>query len=194
MTAVDTVPGLVEGERKGRVARIARETGQRLLRFIRARVPSDPDAEDILQEVWQQLIVALDAGPIEQIGGWLYTVARHRIIDRYRKPKTVSLEALAAEAEADDALGELIAPLVQDERTPRTETQRRMFWEQLHAALAELPAEQRQVFVWHELDGLSFQEIAALTGANLNTLLARKRYAVQRLRRQLADRRGEFTL
>ena len=193
MTAVDTVPGLVDGERKGRVARIVRDTGQRLLRFIRARVPSEPDAEDILQEVWQQLIVALDAGPIEQIGGWLYTVARNRIIDRYRQPKMVSLEALAAEADADDALSELIAPLGQDERTPRTESQRRMFWEQLHAALAALPKEQRQVFVWHELDDLSFQEIAALTGENLNTLLARKRYAVQRLRRRFAGLRGEFT-
>ena len=194
MTAVATLPELVDGERKGRVARIVRDTGQRLLRFIRARVPSEPDAEDILQEVWQQLIVALDAGPIEQIGGWLYTVARNRIIDRYRKPKTVSLEALAAETDADDALSELIAPLVQDERTPRTESQRRMFWDQLHAALAELPEEQRQVFVWHELDGLSFAEIAALTGENLNTLLARKRYAVQRLRRRFAGLRGEFTL
>ncbi len=186
MTAVDTVPEFVDGERKGRVTRIVRETGQRLLRFIRARVPSEPDAEDILQDVWQQLVIALDAGPIEQIGGWLYTVARNRIIDRYRTPKMVSLEALAAGADEDDALAALVGPFLQDEHTPRTESQRHLFWEQLAAALANLPEEQRQVFVWHELDGLSFQEIAALTGENLNTLLARKRYAVQRLRRHLA--------
>lgn len=186
MEAVPPVPDLMTTERRNLVARVVRETGQQLRRFIRARVPSDPDAEDILQDVWQRLLTTLEAGPVEQLGAWLYTVARHRIVDRYRRPPMASLEALAADDGEGDALAELADGLLRDDDTPRTELTRRLFWEQLHAALAGLPEAQRQVFVWHELEGLSFQEIAALTGENPNTLLARKHYAVRRLRRHLA--------
>lgn len=174
-----------------RVTQAVAGLGRRLLRFIRARVPNDADAEDVLQDVWQQLVTTLDAGPIEQVGAWLYTVARNRIIDRYRKPAPASLDALAADADSDDAW-ELPEGLLRDDATPRTQYLRNRFWEKLHAALAELPEEQRQVFVWHELEALSFDDIATLTGENVNTLLSRKRYAVLHLRTRLAPLYEEF--
>jgi len=161
--------------------------------FIRARVSSEADAEDVLQDVWQQLATTLQAGPIEQVGAWLFTVARRRIIDRSRKPKMASLDALVADADEDTAF-DFTGFFLRDDHTPQTEHLRQLFWDQLHAALAELPETQRQVFVWHELEGLSFQEIADLTGENLNTLLSRKRYAVLHLRQRLEAVRQEFLL
>jgi RNA polymerase sigma factor (sigma-70 family) len=179
-------------DRKNHVSQIVRDAGRRLLKFIRARVPSDADAEDVLQDVWQQLLTTLDEGPVDQVGAWLYTVARHRIIDGYRRTKPTSLDALAADAAEQDDDFDLAAFFPREDATPESEHVRRVFWEQLHAALAELPQEQRQVFVWHELDALSFQDIAALTGDNVNTLLSRKRYAVLHLRRRLQGMRDEF--
>lgn len=161
------------------------------MQFIRARVRSDADAEDILQDVWQQLATTLSAGPVEQVGAWLYTVARNRIIDRSRKPQMASLDALVDTEEEAAGFG-FAGFFLRDEKTPRTEHLRNLFWEHLHAALAELPEEQRQVFVWHELEALSFQDIAALTGENVNTLLSRKRYAILHLRTRLERLRAEF--
>ena len=178
-------------DKKRHISHVVAGVGQRLMRFIRARVASDADAEDVLQDVWQQLITTLDAGPVEQVGAWLYTVARHRIIDRYRKPSMASLDAMAHDAEEDTGL-DFVALLLRDDNTPRTEHLRHRFWDELHAALAELPEEQRQVFVWHELEALSFEDIAAVTGENVNTLLSRKRYAVLRLRARLEPLRDEF--
>ncbi len=165
--------------------------GKRLMRFIRARVPTDADAEDVSQEVWQQLVVTLEAGPIQQVGAWLYTVARNRIIDRYRKPTEASLDAMAEEGDEETGF-DFSGFLLRDDKTPRTEHLRQVFWEQLHAALAELPEGQRQVFMWHEMEAMSFQDIAELTGENVNTLLARKRYAVLHLRKRLEPLRAEF--
>lgn len=162
------------------------------MRFIRARVANDAEAEDVMQEVWQQLVTTLDAGPVEQVGAWLYTVARNRIIDRYRKPKTASLDEMLDDGEDGAPRFEFPEFFLRDDKTPQTEHLRHLFWEQLHAALAELPEEQRQVFVWHELEALSFQDIAVLTGENVNTLLSRKRYAVLHLRVRLAALRDEF--
>lgn len=178
-------------EQNNRISQVVDDAGRRLLRFIRARVRSDADAEDVLQDVWQQLATTLNTGPVEQVGAWLYTVARHRIIDRYRKPRMASLDALV-DATDEEAGFDFAAFFLRDDNTPRTEHLRRLFWDQLHAALAELPEEQRQVFVWHELEALSFQDIAALTGANVNTLLSRKRYAILHLRERLNPLRAEF--
>jgi RNA polymerase sigma factor (sigma-70 family) len=175
---------------RNQAARIVSQAGQQLKRFIRPRVSSDADAEDVLQDVWQKLVATLEDGPVEQIWAWLYTVARNRIIDRYRKPQMASLDALAAEMGLDE--GGLVDFFLRDEKTPEKEYLRALFWEQLHAALADLPPEQREVFVWHELDGLSFEEMAERTGENLNTLLSRKRYAVQHLRKRFERFRNEF--
>ena len=175
-----------------RLTQVVQDLGRRLMRFIRVRVSSEADAEDVLQDVWQQLATTLEAGPVEQVGAWLFTVARNRITDRYRKPRMASLEAMAAEAEEDDPGFDFAGFFLRDDKTPRTEHLRHLFWEQLHTALAELPEEQRQVFVWHELESLSFQDIAALTGENVNTLLSRKRYAILHLRQRLEPLRAEF--
>jgi RNA polymerase sigma factor (sigma-70 family) len=192
MDVVEPAPDYIPEDRKVQVAGIVRDAGRRLFHFIRARVASEADAEDVLQDVWRQLITSLEDGPVEKVGAWLYTVARNRIIDRARKRQTTSLEALAEEA-ALDAEGLPGIDLLQvDENTPESEVRRRQFWERVHAALAELPAEQRQTFVWHEFDGLTFQEIAHRTGEKVSTLLSRKRYALLHLRRRLKPWREEF--
>lgn len=191
MDATRPTPTFMSTDPQRDITHVTAGVGARLMRFIRRRVASDADAEDILQDVWQQLITALDAGPIEQVGAWLYTVARHRIIDRHRKPAMASLEEMSG-ASTDEADLDLVDWLLREEKTPRTEHLRHVFWEELHHALAELPEEQRQVFVWHELEALSFEDIAALTGENVNTLLSRKRYAVLHLRARLAHVRDEF--
>ena len=192
MDAAEQLTDTMSDQRKGQIARIVAQVGQRLSRFVRSRVRSDADAEDILQDVWQQLVTTLEDGPLESVSAWLYTVARNRIIDQYRKPQMASLDALPEGMEPDDAAFEFPDFVLRHDPTPEAEELRNLFWEQLHAALAELPQEQRQVFVWHELEGMSFQEIANLTGENLNTLLARKRYAVLHLRRRFQWLRDEF--
>ena len=190
MDAVRPIPRIMSTEQNRRLSQVVNDAGRRLLRFIRVRVRNDADAEDVLQDVWQQLAVTLDAGPVEQVTAWLYRVARNRIIDRYRRPSMDSLDALGdAAAETGFNLADYF---LRDDHTPRAEHQRRHFWDVLHGALAELPEEQRQVFVWHELEALSFQDIATLTGEKVSTLLSRKRYAVLHLRARLEPLRAEF--
>ena len=191
MDVVRTVPKLMSTEQNRRISQVVQDLGRRLMRFIRVRVSSEADAEDVMQDVWQQLATTLEAGPVEQVGAWLFTVARNRIIDRYRKPKMASLDAMVAEAEEETGF-DFAGFFLRDDNTPRTEHLRSLFWEALHSALAELPEEQRQVFVWHELESLSFQDIAAFTGENVNTLLSRKRYAILHLRLRLEPLRAEL--
>jgi len=190
---MDTVrtAALMSIEQNRNLSQAVQTLGKKLTGFIRARVSNRADAEDVLQEVWQQLATALQAGPIEQVGAWLYTVARRRIIDRSRKLQMASLDAMIEGAEADTSF-DFSGFIPRDDKTPQTEHLRGLFWDQLHAALAELPKAQRQVFVWHELEAMSFQDIAELTGDNLNTLLSRKRYAVLHLRQRLESVREEF--
>jgi len=189
MDAVRQIPNYMSTDQKRRVSQVVSDMGRGLMRFIRVRVSSDAEAEDVMQDVWQQLLTTLEAGAVEQVGAWLYAVARNRIIDRYRKPRMASLEAMAADAEAEFDFADFF---LRDNNTPRTEHLRSQFWEKLHAALADLPEDQRQVFVWHELEALSFQDIAELTGENVNTLISRKRYAVLHLRKRLEPLRDEF--
>ncbi|WP_407704824.1 RNA polymerase sigma factor [Tellurirhabdus rosea] len=159
------------------------EYGKRLFGFIRNRVRSEEDAEDILQDVWFQLSSVVDLEQIEQMGAWLFRVARNKITDRYRKQTTESLEDLAYE----DDEGELNFKdiLLSEDATPETEFVREAFWQELMTALNELPPEQRDVFIWNELEDQTFQEIADRTGENPKTLISRKRYAVQALRKRL---------
>jgi RNA polymerase sigma factor (sigma-70 family) len=192
MDAIGQFTDFMNDQRRDHVTGIIGRIGQRLIRFIRARVASEADAEDILQDVWQKLVTTLDEGPVEEVGAWLYTVARNRITDQYRKPRMASLDGLAAERESDDDSFDLTDFFLRDDQTPEKEYLKNLFWEQLHAALAELPPEQRAVFIWHELEGLSFQDIAALTGENVNTLLSRKRYAMLGLRQRLDRLHDEF--
>jgi len=162
----------------------------RLRGFIRRRVSDPADAEDILQDVFYELIEAARlVKPIEEVGAWLFRVARNRIIDRFRKKRTESLEALSA-VEQEYAPVEDLLPAA--DGGPETTYARRLLLEELDDALDELPEEQRFVFVAHELEGRSFKELAAQTGVGLNTLLSRKRYAVLHLRARLQQIYDEF--
>ena len=163
---------------------MARESG-RLDRFIRRRVADASDAEDILQEVLFEFVEATRfMRPIEQVGAWLFRVARNRIVDRLRrKRRVVSTSEPAGTADGQPLLFEDVLP--SRDGGPEAEYARRLLLDELEAALDDLPAEQRFVFVAHELEGRSFKEIAAETGLGTNTLLARKHYAVRRLRRRL---------
>jgi RNA polymerase sigma factor (sigma-70 family) len=176
-------PGMPASARKNISGLIGR-FGKQLLGFIRKRVNSQADAEDILQDVWFQLTTAVDTEPIEQMSGWLFKVARNKIIDRYRKKQPDSLDLLLETGESANG-PDLAAILLDKGQDPETDNLRSLFWKALYEALDELPEEQRTVFIWNELDGLSFKEIAERTGEKVNTLISRKRYAVLHLRERL---------
>lgn len=165
---------------------VQKERG-RLLNFIRKRVPDDADAEDLVQDVFLQYANNYDlVNPIRQVTSWLFTVARNKIIDFYRKKRPINLSQLAApQTAADEEAPYLEEIYFEDTNDPGQELLRHSVWEALQEALEELPEDQRQVFIWHELEGRSFKDIAEETGASVNTLLSRKRYAVLRLRERL---------
>jgi len=163
---------------------IARER-KRLGRFIRQRVPDPGDAEDILQDVLFELVESFRMlRPIEQVGAWLFRVARNRIVDRFRSRSARPVHS-SADFDGDDDVAALGQLLPSPQAGPEAQYARRLLLEELDAALQDLPAEQRDVFIAHELEGKSFRELAAQTGLNLNTLLSRKRHAVLHLRERL---------
>ena len=167
-------------EQDEQLADVVNRERSRLRNFIRRRVPDPRDAEDILQDVFYALVEANRLlMPIEHVTGWLFRVARNRITDlfRARTPEVLELEDLLPSPDAG----------------PEAEYARTVLLETLEQAIGELPAEQRDVFIAHELDGHSFKEMAAATGAGINTLLARKRYAVLRLRERLRGTYEELT-
>jgi RNA polymerase sigma factor (sigma-70 family) len=172
---------------------IGREQG-RLWNFIRRRVANESDAEDILQDVFYELVQAYRLmKPIEQVSAWLYRVARNRIIDRFRgKRPEASTDAPVAFAE-DGAELRLEDLLPSPEAGPEADFARRVLLEELDTALEELPDEQREAFVAHELEGRSFKELAAETGVSANALRLRKHYAVAHLRERLDAIYHEFT-
>ncbi len=185
-----TIPVNMTAERKRNITGIIQEYSQKLFGFIRSRVASEADAEDILQDVFQQL--AGYTQPIDQVSGWLYQVAKNKITDRKRKqrPTTFSdIQPAAGEDELDFDWSEM---LWDNDDNPETTYLRNLFWEQLQQALDELPQEQRDVFVLTELEDIPFKVIAEQTGANINTLLSRKRYAILHLRERLLVLKNEL--
>jgi len=153
--------------------------------FIRRRVRDPTDADDILQDVFQEFIEACRLpAPIEQASAWLFRVARNRIIDRFRKKKETSMDDIG---DSDDEAYRLDLLLPSGDAGPEAAYARAMLLQALHSALEALPANQRDVFIAHELEGISFKQMAAHSGVPVNTLLARKRYAVLSLRTQLQD-------
>jgi RNA polymerase sigma factor (sigma-70 family) len=172
---------------------IGRERG-RLRNFIRRRVADESDAEDILQDVFYELIEAYRLmKPIEQVGAWLYRVARNRIIDGFRKKKPEPFSAkLDQEALDEDSSLSLEDLLPSPDAGPEATYARSILLEELDAALDELPEEQRDVFVAHEIQGISFKELSAETGVGINTLLSRKHHAVLHLRRRLHSIYDDF--
>lgn len=164
---------------------------KRLFQFIRGRVNTDEDAEDILQDVWYQFSSVVNTESIEQASAWLFTVARNKITDKYRKQKPVLLDDEMG-FENEEGEWNVKEILLAETSNPETEHLRNLFWQQLFTALNELPEEQRQVFVWNELEDMSFNDIAGLTGEKVNTLISRKRYAVLHLRNRLQELYSEI--
>jgi RNA polymerase sigma factor (sigma-70 family) len=166
-------------------ATVRRERG-RLLAFIRRRVLDAAEAEDVLQEAFYELVAAQRLmQPVEQVGAWLMRVARNRIIDRFRKKKPELLADQSVEFDEDDEPSSLEDLLPAPEEGPEALALRELLLERIEAALAELPAEQREVFIAQELEGESFKELSERWNVGVNTLLSRKRYAILHLRKRL---------
>ncbi|HTM17474.1 MAG TPA: RNA polymerase sigma factor [Terracidiphilus sp.] len=179
-------------EQDRQIADVIAKEQPRLRSFIRRRVPNEADAEDLLQEVFFELVRAHRLLlPIDFVTGWLYRVARNRITDLFRKKRPQAFSEGALETNEGELL-ELDDLLPARDGGPEAEYLRNLLLDELRQAVAELPAEQREVFVAHEIEGRSFKELAAETGVNVNTLLSRKRYAVLHLRERLQGIHDEF--
>ncbi len=189
MNDLASVPAMAEND--SRISEIVAAEGSRLRAFIRRRVPDTSDVEDILQEVFYRLVEANRLlMPIEHVTGWLFRVARNRITDLFRKTEA---ESFGDAVEGED--GEMLRLedlLPSPDAGPEALYIRHVVLEEIEYALAELPEEQRDVFIAHELEGRSFKELSAETGVNVNTLLSRKRYAVLHLRERLQIIYDEF--
>lgn len=182
-------------EQDRRISEIVAAERSRLLGFIRRRVPDSADVEDLVQEVFAELVEANRLlMPIEHVTGWLFRVARNRITDFFRKKKPEAFSDAAVEgADADGELLRIEDLLPSPDAGPEALYARQVLLDELALALDELPREQREVFLAHELEGLSFKEIAAASGVKVNTLLSRKRYAVLHLRDRLQTIYDEIT-
>jgi RNA polymerase sigma factor (sigma-70 family) len=191
-----TEQGSEQDRQDRQISAIVAEERSRLRNFIRRRVPDPRDAEDILQEVFYKLVEANRLlMPIDHVTGWLFRVARNRITDLWRKKKPVSFSD-TADADEDDELPQWEDLLPSPDAGPDALYVRSVLLDELELALDELPDEpygQREVFIAHELEGRSFKELATESGVNINTLLARKRYAVLHLRERLQSIYDEFT-
>jgi len=172
-------------DKKNHALDTVRAYGKNLWAFIRKRVKTDDDADDILQDVWYQFSAVVNAQPIEQTGAWLYKVARNKIIDKHKKRSESLLDDIFIDNDDDQDEPDYKNILFIDADTPETAYLKNLFWDELFVALDELPVEQKQAFVWHELEDLSFDEMAELTGVNVQTLVTRKRYAILHLRKRL---------
>jgi len=164
--------------------------GAGLFNFIRGKTQSDADAEDILQDVWYQLSNIDDTDDIEQLRGWLFRVARNKIIDKNRKKTEKLIDDLVYQDEEDDF--NFADVLLIDDEGPDTVFIKELFWEELFIALDELPENQKQVFIWNEMEDKTLQQIAEETGEKLKTIISRKGYAVKYLRARLKYLYDEF--
>jgi RNA polymerase sigma factor (sigma-70 family) len=180
-------------EQDRQISDIVAAERSRLRNFIRRRVPDPSDVEDIVQEVFYELVEANRLlMPIDHVTGWLFRVARNRITDLFRKKKPESFGGAGAEDEDGEPV-RIEDLLPSPDAGPEALYVRRVLLEELEHALDELPRGQREVFVAHELEGRSFKELSAESGVNVNTLLSRKRYAVLHLRARLQSIHDEFT-
>jgi len=185
-----SVTSMIEQDRQ--ISEIVAGERSRLRNFIRRRVPDPSDAEDIVQEVFYELVEANRLlMPIGHVTGWLFRVARNRITDLFRKKKPVAFSDAAVEDE-DGELLRIEDLLPSPDAGPETLYFRNVLLDELEFAIGELPDEQREVFVAHELEGRSFKELSSASGVSVNTLLSRKRYAVLHLRERLQSIHDEF--
>jgi RNA polymerase sigma factor (sigma-70 family) len=184
MLQAETILLPMTDSRSNSITEIVKDYSRRLLGFIRKRVTNEADAEDVLLDVFYQLLGNKE--PIDQITAWLFTVARNKIIDRKRKKQPLALDGLFSEME-DGEMNDWMEILLDDSSNPETIYLRNLFRDLLKEALDELPEEQKQAFVLNEMDGIPFKQISDDTGIPVNTLISRKRYAVLHLRTRLAD-------
>jgi RNA polymerase sigma factor (sigma-70 family) len=189
MSEALTIPSQMAETRKSNITEVINTYSKRLMGFIRKRVSNEADAEDILQDVFYQFIG--NTKPIEQLTAWLFTVTRNKITDRQRKHKSALLEDIYTDADGESSF-DWTDLFFDDSNNPETEYLRNLFWEALYAALNELPAAQREVFILNEIEGVPFKTIAEQSGETINTLLSRKRYAVLHLRERLSVLRDEL--
>jgi len=190
MDELSSITTMTEQDRQ--ISEVIAEQGSRLRNFIRRRVPDPSDVEDILQEVFSELVEANRLlMPIEHVTGWLFRVARNRITDLFRKKKPERFSDAAVEGEEGELL-RIEDLLPSPDAGPEALYVRNVLLEELEIAIGELPDEQREVFVAHELEGRSFKELSAESGVGVNTLLSRKRYAVLHLRERLQSIHDEF--
>jgi len=169
------------------IERLFRTDRKKFLGFIRQRVRSQEEAEDILQDVFTNVLAASAnvQKPIENIASWVFTAVRNRIIDSYRKKRAENFSDMQTPGQIDDGLDGFENFLGDSQTSPETDLIRKTIWESVLEGLKELPPEQSEVFIRNEFEGTSFREMSAETGVNINTLLARKRYAVLHLRKRL---------
>jgi RNA polymerase sigma factor (sigma-70 family) len=190
MEEILMIDSMIEQNRQ--ISEVIAEERARLRNFIRKRVPDEADVEDLLQEVFYELVQANRLlMPIDYVTGWLFSVARNRITDLFRKKRPENFTSAAAMDE-DGELLRIEDLLPSPDAGPEELLLRRLLLDELESALTELPGEQREVFVAHELEGRSFKELSAESGVSVNTLLSRKRYAVLHLRRRLQSIHDEF--
>lgn len=192
MSEVQSVEGMAR-EQDQRISEVVKLERARLKNFIRRRVPDERDAEDILQDVFYELVEAYRMmKPIERMSAWLYRVARNRITDLFRKktPRALTSDPVTVDEDGESLLLEDLLP--SPDAGPEADFARSVLLEEIDAALDELPEEQRQVLVAHEMEGRSFKELAQTTGLNVNTLVLRKHYAVVHLRERLEAIYDEF--
>ncbi|OJX60813.1 MAG: hypothetical protein BGO89_04410 [Candidatus Kapaibacterium thiocyanatum] len=171
------------------IEQLFRNDRKKYLGFIRQRVRSQEEAEDILQDVFANVLAASQdvQKPIENIASWVFTSVRNRIIDSYRKKKTDSFSDLSSPSDRDEGLENVERFLGDFSYNPEQDLVRKTIWEAVLKGLDELPVEQKEVFVKNEFEGVSFREMSEESGVNINTLLARKRYAVLHLRKKLQE-------
>jgi RNA polymerase sigma factor (sigma-70 family) len=175
-----------------RISEVIAEERCRLRNFIRKRVPLEADVEDLVQEVFYELVRANRLlMPVEYVTGWLHSVARNRITDLFRKKKPENFSDAAIEDQEGESLA-IEELLISPDAGPEERYLRKLLLDELESAITELPAEQREVFVAHEFEGHSFKDLSAQTGVGVSTLLARKRYAVLHLRKRLQHIHDEF--
>ena len=179
-------------QRSTSLTSIVQQFGKKLFGFVRGKVKTTEDAEDIIQDVWYQLSNLTNVQDVENVGAWIYQVARNKVTDRYRKKTTDSLENYAYSDE-DGEFNFKDILLLDDSNNPELGHFKELFWEELMDALDELPNNQREVFVLNELEDFTLQEIADPKGENIKTIISRKGYAVKHLRNKLNHLYNELT-
>lgn len=176
---------LMTEHKSNSISETVKQFGDKLFGFVRKKVSSTEDAEDILQDIWVQLTSLGNIDDFENVGAWLYRVARNKIVDKYRKKTSESVEDLMYENESGEFNFKEIL-LMDDSSGPEAAYFKEVFWEELTSALDELPEKQREVFVLHEIEGFTLRQIADQKQQNLKTIISRKGYAVKHLHRKLA--------